>query len=868
MTDPFYAQNAVQPTNPNIANNAAWTVNNWQQAAYQQAPQAPVAQQAPNQAVQQQATVQQQQVQAQLQQLAQQEQGFRQQLAQLQAFVQNPQTTTQQKQQAQVQYNQIVQQLNFLLAKKQQLMTGKVNKIVSKTTKKKWSKLSMKSFMVWCGIFLLILIWIGGLVFYSFIENPERLTSMWLSLATAKQLLQAFISVFFGLLTLIGFGLLIVNIYRLFTSKNKRKINFIWWIFVWLFIFGLSIAWWMGLINKISDIAPNVGINSQNLLLTYTKYKDWPKLVWEESILIAPSSVLYSLNNAAFNSQVLTKLWSVDLNQIAITLDCWNDKELTMNLSNLQFEESCLYLNKWTYEQKLIIDYVNAQTQEKLQETVIAWNLEFASEIQIKWIEYVLNDSKTEILLGQVPSKVTFDASKIFSDFGLENYIITRDVNDDGEIDREDDPSFTYIYKRPKLYEVSFRIPALNDEAYVIPVRVEPSDVPICEINSTFLNGTEYSFITDFVDTNEVIVNYIFNVIDLSNDGIIDEFKSTKNNFDYQFPGKWLYAIKTTFLTDEGMKWECESDNLQIGSSDFDIDYILSYKTPSTPDFMPVNELDSVNFNQWIVTINEIPTIIKLNITRVSPQTATTIKKVFLDDKQILSLDEENFELTINESKQYTVTILVEDPNREIKSEESFEVIIKRDDIVGKILTKPDSVGEDPFTVTFDASTSIVNDPDDEIVFFTRNFGDWEIMKDSSQSIINHTYRYDYENEIGSYDPLLILKTKKGREISVSLNTPIIVKKEIKTFDISIISHPGQQAAIGDRINFALDLDILPSKIFWDFGDGKTLECKERECIETTKVFSEAWEYKVKVTISDNISPDIESQVVIKVVEY
>jgi hypothetical protein len=53
----------------------------------------------------------------------------------------------------------------------------------------------------------------------------------------------------------------------------------------------------------------------------------------------------------------------------------------------------------------------------------------------------------------------------------------------------------------------------------------------------------------------------------------------------------------------------------------------------------------------------------------------------------------------------------------------------------------------DPFTVQLDASTTIVNDPNDEIVYFTRDFGDGEIKKNFSQSIVSHTYRYDNKNE-------------------------------------------------------------------------------------------------------------------------
>ena len=278
------------------------------------------------------------------------------------------------------------------------------------------------------------------------------------------------------------------------------------------------------------------------------------------------------------------------------------------------------------------------------------------------------------------------------------------------------------------------------------------------------------------------------------------------------------------------------------------------------------NEGD-INFQNNTVTINEIPTILKVSLDNITPQTATMTKKVFLDDEPKLSLDDNNFELSLTENKTYQVRIVIEDSNRDMKSEETFSVEIKRDDIVGKLLVKPDTVGTDPFTVTFDASTTVVNDPDDEIVYFTWDFGDGETKNDISQSVISHTYTYDYEKEAGNYYPTVTLSTKKGREITVSTDSPIIVKKEVKTFEINVDSHPSQQAKIGDTVQFSLDLDSLPTKIYWDFGDGNTLECKERECVETNKIYLEAGTYKIKVQIVDDKAPMSESSITLKVVD-
>jgi len=87
--------------------------------------------------------------------------------------------------------------------------------------------MNMKKFLIGCGIFLLLLIGAATAMFYTFLSNPDALASMGLSMDAAKQLLQALTSIFFGLIVFIGFGLLIVNAYRLFTVKNKSKLGYI-----------------------------------------------------------------------------------------------------------------------------------------------------------------------------------------------------------------------------------------------------------------------------------------------------------------------------------------------------------------------------------------------------------------------------------------------------------------------------------------------------------------------------------------------------------------------------------------------------------------------------------------------------------------
>lgn len=82
----------------------------------------------------------------------------------------------------------------------------------------------MKTFLIGCATLFMIVV--GGLtiMFYNLIKNPTQLTTLGIDPATTKTLLQAFAAIFFGLLIFLGIGVLITNLYRLITVKNKPKL--------------------------------------------------------------------------------------------------------------------------------------------------------------------------------------------------------------------------------------------------------------------------------------------------------------------------------------------------------------------------------------------------------------------------------------------------------------------------------------------------------------------------------------------------------------------------------------------------------------------------------------------------------------------
>ena len=151
------------------------------------------------------------------------------------------------------------------------------------------------------------------------------------------------------------------------------------------------------------------------------------------------------------------------------------------------------------------------------------------------------------------------------------------------------------------------------------------------------------------------------------------------------------------------------------------------------------------------------------------------------------------------------------------------------------------------------------------IVSWTWDFGDGEIKKNLSQSIMQHTYTYNSAAENGAYTPKVTVTTKKWLTGMITTTYPITVKKKTATLAISVDSHPSQVARIGDRVSYSLELNGVPKSIVWDFGNGKTLQCSNRECIQATTTYDTPGKYTVQAKVTYDNSPEIDGNIAIKV---
>ena len=509
MVDPFFQQ-AGQSQWP----NPGWQNPQWQPTAPQAQQWQTQSQQAPQNNAQVAQKVDSVLNQQQIQQILQQQQLLQQQYNQLAAMLQNPQIPDTQKQQIYQQAQQISAQYQQNNKDLEALWynPNQVTKPVV-TKKSRAARFSTKKVLIWCLVAFVLLAWWIAAMFYYIVSNPAQLASTGMDAETTKNLLQIFAIIFFGLIVIIAFWMLVVNWYRLATVKNTSKTKY--WI--WLFFGAILLIWWAVLwwqaISMINNISVDSNVDSNRLVSTFVYVKGWTISTSTPGLkLIAPSVIELKLNSTYFNGQVLPTLGQVKFNKVE--LDCGNDQTINMNMSTVKFEWDCTYFKKWNYDLNLKMDYTNSMW-ERLTKDIPAWILNFESEISIEPVDWNLryNDKKTELIVGRVPAKVRFDASRVFSDFSLPNYKVIWDVDWDWEMDKENEAIIVHTYNEPKFYTGVVRFPELNNYAYIFPVRVEQSDVPICEVLYQNVRWTSYAFDVRFLDLNFDISEYQYSVL-------------------------------------------------------------------------------------------------------------------------------------------------------------------------------------------------------------------------------------------------------------------------------------------------------------------------------------------------------------------
>ena len=240
------------------------------------------------------------------------------------------------------------------------------------------------------------------------------------------------------------------------------------------------------------------------------------------------------------------------------------------------------------------------------------------------------------------------------------------------------------------------------------------------------------------------------------------------------------------------------------------------------------------------------------------------MKNVFVEGTPILNQGTV-YAFQIAQERTHEVRIVVEDAEREMKTEIPLQFVVKKPDMVGSIIVTP-SEGFEPLVVRLDASQTVLNIPGDEIIYFSWDFGDGEVRKNLTNGVFSHTYTYDHEKENGTFMPKVTITTRQGHTTEVSPALPILVKKQLVQVSLSSPSHPTQIARVGDAVRFQAEFNGLPDMMKWNFGDGKDIvQCRGRSCAEVSKVFDKPGTYSVKLTLEFEDNQPVDSLMDIRV---
>lgn len=719
------------------------------------------------------------------------------------------------------------------------------NKTSSKKIKTNKSRVGIKSVVLGCSIFLLLLLWVLAFAFYYLINNPVQLDYIGISAEVAQDLLKTFTTIFFWLIVFAWFGLLISNIYRLFTVKNKRKISYVFWVFVGVILLIWWVSLWVLLLNKISSISPE-NISGNLLVKGYVKTaKDQQIPIWSNWFtMIAPMSTVYQLNTNQFQNNILPKLGNVDVKNIQ--LDCWNWSFLKLNPDNNNFDGTCFFNKKGDYNPKLFISYISKNTDEDLSTNIDLGTISIPAEIIVKKGQTPLQNNNNELIAWKAPTKITFDASDVFTSLNLKEYDISWDFQGDGVWDTQNLTKYDVTYLDEWVTNVFVQFPEKDDTIYSFPIRIEQPEVPILKIDTKQLDGNKYIISTDMISNEWVIANYLFEIWDVLENKRISSERTQKSSLVYTFPGAWSYMIKVIYITDDEKTATIESDIIEIGKSDFEIYYDIEAKTTSDPIYKKIETQEDLFF------IDELPALMKLNIKQITPSIEGSNVSVLLDGNPLI-LSNNTVEFKIQENRDHKIIVHVENTSKQMETEKEISLSISRSTVIPNLTITPDTVWNSPFSVKFDASTTTLNDDSDEIVYFNWDFWDGEIRKNTSSAIMSHVYTYDEKNDIWEFKPKLTIKTKKWLEYEIWSGVLILVKKPTIDITIRVDSHPSQIAKVGDMVKFILDFDGNPEKIYRDFWDDRWYECEDRECNEMWHIYSEKWTYNVvaKVKFSD-----------------
>ena len=730
--------------------------------------------------------------------------------------------------------------------------------------------ISTKTLVIGCGTFFLFFLIIVLIAFMVALQNPSSIEWLGITPDTVKTVVKGIILFIALIFFFTWFGLSVWSGYKLFTKKEGSKVAFIvalvmWFVLVMTAIIGGTIG-----ITKVNAMDTS-GNNASMIINPYLivkqtndrRIKNGKIYLGEPGLkVIAPASIVYQYNADTFN-----RLIGITLNgQIAsFLLDCGNgqmiDSARVAFDNEWFFGNACLYLKKGTYDQSLTYRYIDRTTNQLKESTLnnlMQIDVQTEIELNTKAWPYTLNDAKNEIIIGENPSQLIVNATKIASDLNLVNSAIDWDMDNDGQTDKQK-VNFSHYYYTPKLHIISYSIPEYPGIIYQFAVRVNQSNVPGCTVSAQAVENNNYRLKVDLSDVGAVITQYQFEIVDKLTDEIVDRIESASSSYVYSFAPWRQYQLRAFFTTDEGKQWVCETDDLAVNNSIYVIRSTITHKYPEDTAFtiIPISGEDNK------IVLTTIPAQLKLTVDDIIPTIKKPIINVKFDGTTVLPSSQKSYLFKVEDRKNHTITITVFDEQGKSSSYQ-YNITANISPIIG-VMKSSEKVGFDPLTVTLDASISQLNDADDEVVYFTWDFGDGTIVRNVSQWSIKHVYRFSEDNESWAYRPKVTVQTQKWFQDTIELADDIVVKRALRDVKVVSTTHPAQLARVGDEVWFLLQTDWPIKSVNRDFGNGQIITEQGRQGNETSTTYLQQGIYDVIAVVEFSDHPPVTQTLKIRV---
>ncbi len=726
---------------------------------------------------------------------------------------------------------------------------------------KKGSKLSPKMFLIGCGIFFLLFLWLVYAALFYAISSSDFLQTIGLAIEDVKTILMIFALLFFGIVFFLGFYVLVLNVYRLATTKNVRKLKYILWLVWGILIIATTIVLGTLSITKIRSLAATSKIQTNSLVVAYLMTRDGLERAGQPGTpLIAPLKVKHQLNKEQFDRNILPAIGGANAVISSIELDCGNGQKLagspTMSLSagGWYFPDHCLYIHKGSYPMKLNISYTTKQTNEPQTRSFDIGDFPVEAEIQFKPTdgEPYLNDKKTELVIGVNPVTVEYKAQLLFTDLGLQDDKILWDLDGDKTVDLEDNSAFSFTYNDSKLQTINYQLPGLpsgrGSKRLSFDLRVVESELARCDLQVTSVDNDRKYTLKPVFDEAINAASFKYEITDLLEDKLVDSITSTKNETTFTFPNGGQYEISTAYFTQDGQKGACNVEPLTVGFDGNQVDFDLKFAEEATDPFIAVDDTTKVTLDQKnsLINVAMLPAVLEFTINKIRPDPTATLK-VYYAGRQIFADSPNVYDVNIGTLGEQPLDFVITTAQGK-ETHQPYTVRTSRTSVKAMIEVS-EAVWTDPFEVTLDASISPLYDENDEIVYFSWDFGDGETRTNVSQWKIDHIYKFNEDKQSGEYYPSVTVRTKLGFEDTYRVTTPIVVKRAQRDATIAIPSHPTQQAKVGEPVTFTVETDGAVNSIARDFGNTKWVSGDGRTYSQVSVSYDQPGTYTIRVEV-------------------